>query len=144
MEKNQADNTVHEFGLLKKVLLFLNVSTFRVIRQIPSVSDFRQNYKSEGLSVAIIVFAEITIFEHLFPGIDVIYINRFAVICFIYNGIIDVFFSKDILRMAYNYNAYYNKILFYIYLVFFAIGLMGAVVLFNNEIGHVRPTKSIV
>jgi|GEM_PF-5091250 len=56
----------------------------------------------------------------------------------LFHILIDAFFIRDIIIMSGNYSAYYNKILFYVYLIFLADGLVRAVIVFSNEVGHVK------
>jgi len=136
MEENELLNSTHDINLLKKFVLYFNVTAFRVARAMPSASDYRPNYRSRGFSVGMIAVSEYATTKFISPHMT--YEHRLGILLFglCFHSLIDLFFIKDIIIMAGNYNAYYNKYLFYIYLVFLAIGLVGGLMTLNNEIGH--------
>ena len=138
MEDSQPFDSIQEIGFLKRVLFFVNVSTFKAVNAIPSVSNYRKNYHTGSFSFAIIVFTEFVILNFFAPQFANTYFKAIISVLSAFHGIIYIFFIKDVIRMSSNYNLYYNKSLFYLFFIFLAIGLVGFVVIFNNEIGHLK------
>lgn len=137
MEETEPLNSTHDINLFKKLVLYFNVTAYRVARGIPSASDYQPNNRSRGFSVAMIAVSEYATVKFISPHMK--YEYRFDILLFglCFHSLIDLLFGKDIIIMAGNYSAYYNKYLFYIYLVFLATGLVGGLMTLNNEIGHI-------
>ncbi|CAN5299084.1 hypothetical protein BH09BAC6_BH09BAC6_17990 [soil metagenome] len=135
MEKSLPLESVQKISMFKRVLLYLNVSAFRIVKEIPTLSDYRKNYHASGLSVLITVFGEVTIFKFFFHRE---FASQFLLVFgvpFFYHSLLELLFMKQIIIIGYNYNAFYNKALFYIFLVFFMICIVGMVLFFNDRIG---------
>ena len=135
MEKSLPLESIQKISMLKRVLLYPNVSAFRIVKEIPTLSDYRKNYHARGLSILITVFGEMTIFKFFSPKI---FASQFLLVFgvpFFYHSLLELFFMKQIIVMGYNYNSFYNKALFYIFLVFFMICIAGMVLFFNDSIG---------
>ncbi|HEY4328083.1 MAG TPA: hypothetical protein VGN20_29125 [Mucilaginibacter sp.] len=138
MDNNLPLNSTHKISVLKKVVLFINVSAFRLTKGLPTLSNFRNSYHSRGASVALAVVIEYILVKYLFPYPKQYWQLRVLFFGFFFHGLIDILFIKDIIIMAGNYNAYYNKILFYLFLICAAIGFVGSLIILNNQIGHVK------
>ncbi|HWZ03793.1 MAG TPA: hypothetical protein VNX40_09295 [Mucilaginibacter sp.] len=136
MDETKPVNSTHDINLFKKFVLYFNVMALRVALGIPSASDYQPNYRSRGFSVAMIAVSEYATAKFISP--HMMYEYRLGILLFglCFHSLIDILFGKDIITMAGNYNAYYSRYLFYIYLVFLAVGLVGGVMTLNNEIGH--------
>ncbi|MDF2430856.1 MAG: hypothetical protein JWP44_487 [Mucilaginibacter sp.] len=138
MEETKPLNSVHSISLFKKILLYFNVSAFRVASANPIASNFRKNYYSGQFSAAMVAVSEYGTAKLMFPHLASSYPLFILVFGLFFHAFIDILFAKDIIVMAGNYNAYYNKILFYIFLIFLSIGLVEGLITFNNHIGHVK------
>jgi len=136
MNDNQPLNSTHTFSVLKKIILYLNVSSFRANERTTPSSIFSRNYHIRSASIGLLILIEYATAKYILhlPGI---YFLRIAFFGLIYHTLIDTVFIKDIIIMAGNYNAYYNRYLFYLFLIFTLIGLIGGLITLNNEIGHV-------
>jgi uncharacterized membrane protein YhdT len=141
MEEKSPTNDFREMSVLKRVFLYLNVSTFRVAKEIPTASDFRKNYRSINVCLPIILISEYSVIKFIFQDITDQNLLRCLTALFAYHIIIEIFFTKDVLIMGYNYNLYYSKTLFYLALVFMAAGFVGFILIFNSSIGHVTKIR---
>jgi len=140
MEEKSPISDFRKMSVLKRVFLYLNVSTFRVAKEIPTASDFRKNYRSINVCLPIILVSEYSVIKLIFQDITDQNLLRCLIALFAYHTIIEIFFTKDVLIMGNNYNLYYNKALFYVSLIFMAAGLVGFILIFNSSIGHVTKT----
>ncbi|MGZ3749816.1 MAG: hypothetical protein ACXVA2_07195 [Mucilaginibacter sp.] len=137
MERTEPVNPERKVNLLVKILLYPQVTTFKVLIAIPGASRWRQNYHSRSVGWVIIVFTELIIFNYFFPDSDKIFFNRFLFGILVYHLALEVIFNKEICVMGFDYYSYYNKALLYVFLVFLAIGLTGFCISVYNEVGHV-------
>jgi hypothetical protein len=137
MERTEPVNPARKVNLAVKTLLYPQVTTFKVLKAIPSLSNYQKNYHSRGFGFTLIVCIEIIMFWYFFPNVDKIYFNRFLTIIILYHGLLEWIFNKEINIMAFDYYAYYKKPLLYIFLTFMAICFIGLCILAYNSIGHV-------
>jgi len=121
-----------KLNLFKRILFFPNVTAFKIAKTIPSLSDYRRNYRARSFGLVMVVSFEILIFNFFFPKIDRIYFNRTCVAIVCVNGLIELVFSKDVFRMAFDYYTYYSRFLFYIS---FILAIVGFCWIFNDLIG---------
>ncbi len=138
MEQTELLNSTHQVNILKKILLFINVAAFRVSKSIPSASSSSSNYNSRGFAIAVAAVTEYAFARYILQ-VNPLYNFRILLGGLCIHTVIDVFFIKDIIIMAGNFNAYYNKYLFYLFIVLVVFAFGGCLVIFNNEIGHVAP-----
>jgi len=136
MERTKPVNPARRTNLLLKILLYPQVSAFKILKAIPSVSNFRKNYHDSSFSVVVIISAEFFLFNYFDPHPGEFVFARFLFIILCFHGFLAIFFDKKISEMAFDYYAYYNKVLLYIFLVFMLIGFFGIGYGFYSEIGH--------
>lgn len=139
MEVTEPVNPERRVNLLVKILLYPQVTTFKVVKAIPSLSDYRKNYHSRVLAFGIVVFTESIILHYFLPNISFVNFKYIILPILFYHLLLEIFFNKKIYEMGFDYYSYYSKFLFYIFFIFLAIGLTGFCVMFYNEIGHVKP-----
>ncbi len=135
MEGTEPVNPEAQVNLLLKTLLYLDVSTYRVVAALPSLSDLNVDYHIRTFSTAIITLIEFTIVRLLFPGLIEQYWKWAFAIPFIIHGLLSMIFKKYIKMMSSNYNCYYSSWLFYMFFMFLAVGLVGFWMIFNDLIG---------
>ena len=136
MERIAPVNPERRVNLFVKILLYPQVTTFKVINAIPTLSDYRKNYQSRSFGFAIIIFTEIVIFDFFFPNANEIVFNRVLFVVFAYHLPLEIIFNKKIYEMGFDYYSYYNKALLYFFLIFLAVGLGGFCIFIYNRIGH--------
>src|SRR5579872_1644919 len=135
MERTEPIDSETKVSPLFKILLYLDVSTYRIVAALPSLSDLNVDYHIRAFSTGIITLIEFTIFRLLFPGLVDKYWKWALVIPFIIHGLLSMIFKKNIKMMSSDYNGYYNSRLFYLFFMFLAVGLVGFFMLFNDSIG---------
>jgi len=134
MERTELVNPERKVGLPLRILLYLNVSTYRAVAALPSPSDFRRDYHISSFSVLIITVGEFTIFRFLFPNLTQ-YWQLAILVPMATHGLLSVVFGKKIQIMSSDYNSYYNKPLFFVSFIFLVIGIVGFLMIFNELIG---------
>lgn len=140
MERTEPVNPQRKTNLLLKILLYPQVSGFKIVKAIPAASNYRKNYHDRTFSVAMILFTEIYLFNYFDPRPKEFAFSRFLFVVCVFHTIMEFFFDKKINEMAFDYYSYYNKILLYIFLVFMMIGFAGLCISLYNDIGHL-PAK---
>jgi hypothetical protein len=137
MEKTEPINPSRKVNLFVKILLYPQVTSFKIVKALPTLSDYRNNYNSRGLSFCMVVFTESVIFYFLFPHIELVYFKRFFLVICLYHGVFELIFNKKIYEMAFDYYAYYNKASLYAFFFFLAIDIAEFCIIMYNSIGHV-------
>jgi hypothetical protein len=137
MEETKPIKVSTQISLLKSIFFYMNVSCFRILMSKSNPVDSITDRYTRGLCAMINVFTEYIIFNYFSPHLAFYGFRIILVIAVVFHGLIAFAFDKEVLTMATNYNAYYKKPLFYLYLFFFAIGMIGVLVTLNNQIGHV-------
>jgi hypothetical protein len=137
MEKSEPVNPDRRVNLLVKILLYPQVTAFKIVKTLPTLSNYRNNYHSSGFSFSIIIFTEVVILYFLSSHIGFDEAKVFLIIMCAFHGLLELIFNKTIYVMAFDYYSYYNKTLLYIFLIFLAMGFVGFCIMFNNQIGHV-------
>jgi hypothetical protein len=137
MEKTEPINPDRKVNLFVKILLYPQVTSFKVVKALPTQSDYRNNYHSIGLSFVIVVLTESVIFYFLFPHIELIYFKRFFLVICLYHGSLELIFNRKIYEMAFDYYAYYNKAWLYVFFFFLVIDIAEFCMVMYNSIGHV-------
>ena len=128
--------------LPNRILLYLNVSTFRFLDTIASLFEGDKNdANTASLALLIIGFTEYFIINFFFPQFVDDHFFGLVINIAAFQGLLNWLFAREILAMANNYNAYYNKGLFYIFLIFIGVFFFGLIDTFNNAIGHLPPGK---
>ena len=139
MEVTEPVNPERRVNLFVKILLYPQVTTFKVVKAIPTLSDYQKNYHARTFAFGIIVFTECIILHYLLPNISFVNFKYILLTIFFYHLLLEIFFNKRIYEMGFDYYAYYSKRLFYLFFIFLIIGFVGFIVMFNNQIGHVKP-----
>jgi hypothetical protein len=98
--------------------------------------SFNRNYHLRSFSVVIAFVIEYMVAKYIFRATEV-YRLRVIFGGLFLHSVIDIFFIKDIITMAGNYNAYYSKYLFYVFAILVIGAFAGCLVFLNNQIGHV-------
>jgi hypothetical protein len=137
MERTEPINPERRASLLVKILLYPQVSAFKIMKAIPSISDYQKNYHSRSFGFVWLIFTETFLFDYFYGSGNLMYFKRFLLAVSVFHGSLEFIFNKTINEMAFDYYAYYNKTLLYFYLVFMAVGLVGFCIWMNNSIGHV-------
>jgi hypothetical protein len=132
MEDNQPSDTIHKVSLVKKILLYVNVSTYKAF---DTPNTWRRD--SRSTDVFAIVFTEFTVLNFFYKYDDSAYYNGLLIALFFFHVIIYFALKDKIISMAANYYVYYNKAAYYISLFFWGIGILGLLIDLNNQIGHV-------
>ena len=136
MERTEPVNPARRTNLLLKILLYPQVSAFKIVKAIPAVSIYRKNYHDVSFTMVVIFSAGFFLFNYFDPHPKEFVFSRFLFIALGFHGFLALFFYKRICEMAFDYYAYYNKALLYIFLVFMLIGFFGIGYAFYSEIGH--------
>ena len=144
MESPTNDST-KKINLLKQILLYPQVSAFKLISDIPWLSNYRSWYPVRASSVAMVIFNGVVIIYYLNPYLPLSWLKILIVALGCYGILLDLFWGKTVASVASSYYSYYNKFLFYLFLVFIGLGTSGIIVLFYNSIlkfynsiGHVQ------
>ena len=138
MEETKPIKVSTQISPLKSILFYMNVSCFRILMSKSNPAGNITDRYTRGLCAMINVFTEYFIFNYFSPHLAFHSLRVILVIALVFHGLIAFAFDKEVLMMATNYNTYYKKPLFYLYLIFFAIGMVGVFVMLNNQIGHVE------
>lgn len=135
MTEDKPLNATHELSLAQKILLFLNVNAFHLSRITTPNTVYRANYHSRGFAIILLSGIECAIGRYLF-NLHGVYIYRILFFGFFIHLVIDLIFIKTIILMAGNYQAYYPKWLFYLFVLLAIFAAVCVVILLNSEIGH--------
>ncbi|WP_426671683.1 hypothetical protein ACPPVU_10635 [Mucilaginibacter sp. McL0603] len=138
MARTEPINPERKVSLLLKIWLYPNVSAFKIAKAIPAASNWRKNYHDRGFGFFLLLCTEMLILYYAFPNMAIENWRLFFIIFSLLHGVPELFLSRHINEMAFDYYAYYKKALLYIYLVFVLVGIVLLGVSFYNEIGHVK------
>jgi hypothetical protein len=137
MKITEPVNPERKVNLLLRVWLYPNVSAFKTLKAIPTLSDYRENYRARNGTLIMIVASEIVILKYGFHCVNDDNFVALAFVFFLLHGLPELFFYKRISELTFDYYTYYNKYLLYLFLLFMIAGLIGFVLAFNDQIGHV-------
>ncbi|TSD66051.1 hypothetical protein FFF34_001230 [Inquilinus sp. KBS0705] len=135
--ENSAIN-LKEWSIIKKILLFLNVSAYRASVNSPFNIAYSRKSRHMAYGAILNVFFFISIYSIIFstqfPVADE-YFKYFVVALIAYFGAIFIIFDKDIVVASVAYNHYYNNLLYNLFRLYMLVGIVCGLILFYNSIG---------
>jgi hypothetical protein len=136
-DKSKAEQTVElSVNIFKKVLLFLDVSAYKFARSLPG---FGSEDKNKSFSFLTIVLGYFVAGQYLFKDFHnlLIFLGFAAAI----HAVVTFLFKKEIVLMVADYNRFYYKIGYYLFLLYMAFVAFYLIVDFNSSIGHVSGKR---
>jgi hypothetical protein len=137
MERTEPVNPERKVNMLLRIWLYPNVTAFKIAKAIPGISNYRQNYYARHGNTIAIVAAEIFILKYGFHYVNDANFLRIFFALAVFHGLPELIFYKRISELIFDYYTYYNKFFLYLFLLFMMAGLIGFVLFFNDQIGHV-------
>ncbi|MBS1530210.1 MAG: hypothetical protein JSU01_07880 [Bacteroidetes bacterium] len=139
MGRTEPINPARKVNLLLKIWLYPNVSTFKIIKSIPRISNYRQNYNALRFTFFLIVASEMFVLERIRGK----YMNdenylRILFLLMLIHGLPEIILRKKTVEMGSNYYVHYNKFLLFVFGGFLLTGLVAGLLNFNDQIGHVK------
>ncbi len=141
MDQEQPLNSINNIGLFKKIFLYQNVCCFKILMSKSNPGHSIHDNRTLSFSASITAVFEIVILNYVCSYLDEgAYIN-ILIALLIFHVLIAFVFEKDILALAVNFNTAYPKWLFTVYVALLLIGLVGGLIILNNQIGHLPSGK---
>ena len=142
MEETKSFPEDRQINVVKKIFFYLNASCFRILMsKADGTETGRSLYIPLRFCAIVNSIFEFVIIDNLFPHLSDKKVDTILIALLIFHGIIVFVFSKDVLTLSVNYDKFYAKWLFYLYILFLMIGLVGGLIILNNQIGHQPPGK---
>lgn len=117
---------------IKKLYLFINVASYKFAKDNTKLATVRDRSISIGLFY-LFEFSLIDCFNEYIHLVSGIYFKILAIIPLVFHGLIDVIFLKDIEVISSNYDLYYKKGYYYIYLSLIALGMAYMIFFFFTK-----------
>jgi len=128
--KYQERNT-KSISIVKKILLYMNATGYKILNDIPSSGNVA-NFQRELFSSQLIVVYNLAIIKFIFN----VHLNAIIIIAvFCFHNLSSIFFSKDIELINDDYYRYYNRIFYFVFLIYFITGTICCILFFNSRIG---------
>ena len=109
MEQTEPLNSTHQVNIIKKILLFINVAACRINSSTSYASSSSRYTRTGPIMIASITDYIFAKYVFQLPAESHL---RVFFSCVVFHTVVDLIFIKDIVIMAGNFNAYYNKYLF--------------------------------
>jgi hypothetical protein len=121
-----------EIGRIKKIWLFINVASYKFAKDNTKSATVRDRSISIGLFY-LFEFSLIDYINEYVQPINRICFTILVIIPLVFHSLIDIIYLKDIEVIGNNYDLYYKKAYYYIYLFLIVIGVVYMIYYFFNR-----------
>ena len=130
MERTEPVNPERKVNLLLKIWLYPNASAYKIFKISSSTPD-----RFRAFPIVSILATEVFILYYGFPWVKGFAFHRWVFSLALLHGIPIFFFDKKVIEIAQDYYTYYNKFLYYVFMLFFLAGLVLLAITTYNDIG---------
>jgi hypothetical protein len=131
MEETKPFESYKQFSVLKKTLLYVNVTFYRML----VINGRSWRYDDRTSSVFFTMLFYYTVVKYILHDHSSFHLYRVLAAAGVFHLTINFAFYKDIEMMVKDYYSYYSKPFFYWFLIVIAVDILGMILIFNDMIG---------
>jgi len=131
MEETKPLDSNKQFSVLKKTLLYVNVTFYRML--IINGRSWRYDDRTSSLFFTMLFYY--TVVKYILQDHSSFHLYRVLTAAGVFHLTINFAFYRDIEMMVKDYYSYYSKPCFYWFLIVIAIDILGLILIFNDMIG---------